>query len=149
VLRQYDEAGAAAAWDQLCAGLAPGGVLVEGTCDEIGRICSWVTLTADGPISLTLACAPEHLDHPRTLAERLPKALIHHNVLPEPIAAFVADLGKAWDHAAPLAVFSARQRWSAAAAALRGRWPILSSARRHRHGEITVAWTAVRPVEWA
>ncbi|MGH3375781.1 MAG: class I SAM-dependent methyltransferase, partial [Actinoallomurus sp.] len=44
VLRQYDEAEAWAAWDRLCAGLAPDGVLVEGTCDEIGRRAVWVTL---------------------------------------------------------------------------------------------------------
>ena len=46
VLRQYEEAEAWAAWDRLCAGLAPGGVLVEGTCDEIGRRAVWVTLRA-------------------------------------------------------------------------------------------------------
>lgn len=45
VLRQYVEAEAWRAWDQLCSGLAPGGVLVEGTCDEIGRRAAWVTLS--------------------------------------------------------------------------------------------------------
>jgi hypothetical protein len=44
VLRQYEEADAWRAWDRLCGGLAPGGVLVEGTCDEIGRRAVWVTL---------------------------------------------------------------------------------------------------------
>ncbi|GAA4519455.1 hypothetical protein GCM10023191_095020 [Actinoallomurus oryzae] len=44
VLRQYEEAEAWRAWDRLCGGLAPGGVLVEGTCDEIGRRAVWVTL---------------------------------------------------------------------------------------------------------
>ncbi|GLY83717.1 class I SAM-dependent methyltransferase [Actinoallomurus iriomotensis] len=44
VLRQYEEAEAWQAWDRLCAGLAPGGVLVEGTCDEIGRRAVWVSL---------------------------------------------------------------------------------------------------------
>jgi hypothetical protein len=44
VLRQYDEDEAWAAWDRLCAGLEPGGVLVEGTCNEIGRRAVWVTL---------------------------------------------------------------------------------------------------------
>ena len=37
VLRQYDEQAAWRAWDRICAGLAPDGGLVEGTCDEIGR----------------------------------------------------------------------------------------------------------------
>ncbi len=46
VLRQYGEAEAWAAWDRLCAGLAPGGVLIEGTCGEIGRLATWVALSA-------------------------------------------------------------------------------------------------------
>jgi hypothetical protein len=49
VLRQYDEAEAWAAWDRLCAGLAPGGELVEGTCDEIGRRAVWVTSRRSAP----------------------------------------------------------------------------------------------------
>jgi hypothetical protein len=36
VLRQYDEATAARAWDAMRAGLAAGGAIVEGTCDELG-----------------------------------------------------------------------------------------------------------------
>jgi hypothetical protein len=54
VLRQYDEEEAWRAWDRLCGGLAPEGVLVEGTCDEIGRRAVWVTLgRADGGSSRT------------------------------------------------------------------------------------------------
>src|SRR4029450_8504546 len=34
VLRQYDEASAAEALDTMRAALCPGGVIVEGTCDE-------------------------------------------------------------------------------------------------------------------
>ncbi|MFB9836400.1 class I SAM-dependent methyltransferase [Actinoallomurus acaciae] len=48
VLRQYDEDEAWRAWDRLCGGLAPGGVLVEGTCDEIGRRAAWETLSRTG-----------------------------------------------------------------------------------------------------
>ncbi|MFL6056658.1 MAG: class I SAM-dependent methyltransferase [Actinoallomurus sp.] len=47
VLRQYGEGEAWAAWDRLCAGLAPDGVLVEGTCGETGRRAAWVTLGRD------------------------------------------------------------------------------------------------------
>ncbi|GAA4634365.1 hypothetical protein GCM10023196_075590 [Actinoallomurus vinaceus] len=52
VLRQYEEDEAWAAWDRLCAGLSPDGVLVEGTCGEIGRRAAWVTLgrRATGPV---------------------------------------------------------------------------------------------------
>ncbi len=145
VLRQYDEPAAAAAWDQLCARLAPGGLLVEGTCDEIGRLGSWVLLGGAGPLSLTLSCALRHLDHPRSIAERLPKSLIHHNVPGRRVHALLAALGAAWDAAAPLAVFGPRQRWLAATATVARSWPVLSPPRRHRFGELTVAWDAVAP----
>ena len=50
VLRQYDEADVAPAWNRMLARLQPGGVLVDGTCDEIGRISSWIAVTpALGP----------------------------------------------------------------------------------------------------
>src|SRR3712207_5119678 len=34
VLRQYDEASAAQAWQTMCAALGPGGLVVGGICDE-------------------------------------------------------------------------------------------------------------------
>ena len=42
VLRQYDEREVAGAWALMTARLQPGGVLVEGTCNEVGRVASWV-----------------------------------------------------------------------------------------------------------
>ncbi len=144
VLRQYEESAALKAWSTMQAGLGAGGVLVEGTCDEIGRIGSWVLLDAGGPISLTLSCAVRHLDHPRSLAERLPKALIHRNVPGEPVHRLLSDLSAAWHTAAPLGVFSPVQRWRAASDALAGAWPV-SAPSRHRFGELTVPWSAVAP----
>jgi hypothetical protein len=38
VLRQYEESEVAAAWNLMQSRLAPGGLLIEGTCDEIGRL---------------------------------------------------------------------------------------------------------------
>lgn len=143
VLRQYDEAAAAEAWATLRTGLAPGGVIVEGTCDEIGRRACWVLIGEDGPVSLTLACRVDSIERPGDLAERLPKALIHHNVEGEAIHALLRDFDAAWAAAAPLATFGARQRWSAACAALAARWPVDHT--RSRHGELTVAWEAVAP----
>ena len=67
VLRQYDEPAAAEAWTTLLAGLAPGGVLVEGTCDEIGRRAAWVQLDAGGPRTLTLAAHLPSLARPGDL----------------------------------------------------------------------------------
>ena len=144
VLRQYDEQPAYAAWDEIVGRLAPGGVLVEGTCDEIGRVGTWVLIDAVGPRSLTFSCSAEHLDRPETLAERLPKVLIHHNVPGEKIFALISALGAAWDAAAGLSVFSNRQRWAAAAASLAEQgWPVLDGPKRWRQGELTVDWSAV------
>ena len=143
VLRQYDEQAAARAWDELRSRIAPGGRIVEGTCDELGRLGGWVLLDAGGPRTLTLSCRVELLDRPATLAERLPKALIHHNVPGQHVHRFVRDLDSAWDASAPLTAFGPRQRWIAACRALAPHWPVDVS--RSRYGEITVAWDAVAP----
>ncbi|MDP9392938.1 MAG: class I SAM-dependent methyltransferase [Actinomycetota bacterium] len=146
VLRQYDESAVAGAWDRLTSRLAPGGVLLDGTCDEVGRRATWVALGADGPVSLTLAAHLGSLDRPSGLAERLPKALIHRNVPGEPVHALLRDLDRAWDVAAPLSAFGARQRWVAAVSALRGSgWPVAGGPARWRLGEVSVAWSAVAP----
>jgi hypothetical protein len=144
VLRQYSEADAAAAWRTMITGLAPGGVLVEGTCDELGRIGSWVLLDTAGPVSLTLSCAPDRLDRPATLAERLPKSLIHHNIPGEPVHRLIADLDRSWAAAAGVGVFSADQRWAAAVAGLTG-WDVRSTRREHRRGLLTVPWADIAP----
>jgi hypothetical protein len=143
VLRQYDEATVASAWTSLVGALAPGGVVVEGTCDELGRLASWVRLDASGPVSLTLAASLSTLDRPATIAERLPKALIHHNVPGQPIHAFMAALDAAWVNAAPVGVFGPRQRWIATVEALAGTWPILDRPPAWRRGEVTIPWTTV------
>ena len=143
VLRQYDEGAAAEAWATLLPRLAPGGVLVEGTCDELGRIGSWVALGAEGPRSLTLSAAVATLHTPATLAERLPKALIHHNVPGRRVHGFLAAVTAAWDSAAPLAAFGPRQRWVGAAERVAADWPVTGGRERWRLGELTVAWEAV------
>jgi hypothetical protein len=148
VLRQYDEAQVAPAWARIVDGLAPGGVLVEGTCDELGRLGCWVLVDATGPVSLTLAARLSTLDTPGTLAERLPKALIHRNVPGEPVHRLLAALDAGWRAAAPLAAFGPRQRWLATVTSLRDAgWPLLDTAHRWRLGELTVPYpgTAAGP----
>lgn len=145
VLRQYPESDAAAAWRTMCAGLAPGGLLIEGTCNEIGRIGAWVLLDAAGPRSLTFVCAPEHLDTPATFAERLPKSLIHHNVPGMAIHELLRDFTAAWATAAPVAVFGPVQRFAAACESLAERWPVLDGRTAHRRGYLTVDWACVAP----
>ncbi|MDP9182514.1 MAG: class I SAM-dependent methyltransferase [Actinomycetota bacterium] len=143
VLRQYDEPAALAAWDTMLAGLQPDGLLLEGTCDEVGRRASWVTLSPSGPVSLTLAANLGSLDRPSSLAERLPKALIHHNVPGQPINALLSALNDAWDRAAPYAAYGPRQRWVAACESLQ--WD-KTGVRRWRDGELTVPWSTVAPL---
>ena len=143
VLRQYPPADAAQAWRTMRARLAPDGLIVEGTCDELGRRACWVLLDATGPRTLTFACQLAGLGRPSELAERLPKALIHRNVPGEPVHALLRDLDAAWDAAAPLRVYGPRQRWLATCAAVRQDWPVRDRAARWRHGELTVDWSAV------
>ena len=146
VLRQYDEESAARAWETMRAALAPGGLVVEGTCDEWGRRSAWVALDADGPLTLTLSTRVADIDTPSDLAERLPKALIHHNVRGQPVRQFLTAFDATWAAAAGLSTFGPRQRWVAAVEGLAAQgWPMVGSTRRWRHGEVTVRWSAVAP----
>jgi hypothetical protein len=169
VLRQYEEAEAWAAWDRLCAGLAPGGVLVEGTCDEIGRRAVWVTLrrrvpgpvpvprraAGGGPVAepyaITFAARLAALPCPSELAERLPKTLIHRNVPGERVHELLGAFDRAWATAAPRSVFGPRQRWIAAVELLARDHPVFTGAPlggrgRWRLGEVTLRWSAVAPL---
>ncbi|MFF6961225.1 class I SAM-dependent methyltransferase [Streptomyces sp. NPDC008317] len=146
VLRQYDESEVAAVWTRLRGRLAPGGLLVEGTCDEIGRRHVWVALGPEGPRSVTFATRLGSLDRPSDLAERLPKALIHRNVPGESVHAFLTAFDRAWASAAPLSTLGARQRWIRAVTSLRADgWPVVDGPARWRQGEVTVAWPALAP----
>ena len=146
VLRQYPEEAVTAAWHDMQSRLAPGGLIVEGTCDEVGRHCSWVLLDRAGPISLTLACDPRHLDQPSDLAERLPKALIHHNVPGQPIHALLTAADRAWATAAGQSVFGPRARWRAMLAALSAEGvPLEEQRRSFRDAVLTVPWATVAP----
>ena len=142
VLRQYEPEAAAQAWRTVTERMAPGGLLVEGTCDEVGRRAAWVALDAAGPRTLTLAAHLPSLPRPSELAERLPKALIHDNVPGSPVHALLTALEDAWDRAAPQAVFGPRARWTAACEGLD--WPG-ADVRRARLGELTVPWSTVAP----
>jgi hypothetical protein len=146
VLRQYGEDEVAGVWDLLRARLAPDGLLVEGTCDEIGRRHVWVAIGPEGPRTVTFATRLGSLDRPSDLAERLPKALIHRNVPGEPVHSFLTAFDRAWASAAPLSALGARQRWIRAVRDLReAGWPVTDGPARWRQGEVTVAWTALAP----
>ena len=147
VLRQYDEGQVEDAWRRMIGRLQPGGVLVEGTCNEVGRIASWVDATTDGPQTLTISLRLAGLDQPSIVAERLPKVLIHRNVPGERIHELMKDLDRWWAVHSGLGVYSPAQRWVAVVQSLKqSGWPVLGVARRWRLGELTVAWDAVAPV---
>lgn len=150
VLRQYEEAEAWHYWRVLRERLAPGGVLVEGTCSEVGHRAVWVGLDADGARTVTFSARFDAFRRPSDLADRLPKTLIHRNVPGEPIHAFLRDWDHAWAVCAPYGSHGARQRWLAAAETLAASWPIVrrppfGGRARWRLGELTVAWQAVDP----
>jgi hypothetical protein len=146
VLRQYDESEVAAAWGTVQDRLAPDGLLVDGTCDELGRRSTWVAVDRTGPLSLTLSWRLRGLESPSDVAERLPKALIHRNVSGEAVHEWLDALDRSWSHAAHHASFGRRQRFLATVSSLRAQgWPVLDGPSRWRLGEVSVAWDAVAP----
>lgn len=147
VLRQYDEGDVAEAWRSMTSRLAKGGMLCEGTCDEIGRIGSWVDVEPGGsPVRFTISLRLAELERPGVVAERLPKALIHRNIPGERVHDLLVALDREWERAAPLSTFGATQRFVAAVSGLKAQgWPVQGSRSRWRLGELTVPWDAVAP----
>lgn len=148
VLRQYDETEVEGPWRTMIDRLDPLGILVEGTCDELGRLGSWITLDASGPLSLTLSWRLRDLDAqrlPSVVAERLPKALIHRNIPGEPVHDLLRLLDDAWRRASPFAPYGARQQAVAAGAEVAEQVPVLGGPARWRLGELTLPWEVVAP----
>ena len=146
VLRQYDETEVAEAWATVQQRLSPDGLLVDGTCDELGRRSAWIAVDRTGPVSLSLSWRLRGLDRPSDIAERLPKSLIHRNVEGEPVHGWLQALDRAWSHAAHHASFGVRQRFLATVDAVsEDGWPVQDGPARWRLGEVTVDWSAVAP----
>jgi hypothetical protein len=147
VLRQYPVEAVPGAWSTMQRQLAPGGLIVDGTCDELGRLCCWVLVDAEGPVSLTLACDPFAIERPSDLAERLPKVLIHHNVSGQPVHTLLSAADRAWASVAGHGVFGPRVRWRAMLDLLRTEGlPVEPPRRRMRDGVLSVPWSDVGPV---
>lgn len=150
VLRQYDERQVLENWRLMASRLDVGGVLVEGTCNEVGRVASWVDATAEGPRTLTVSLRLADLERPSIVAERLPKVLIHRNVPGERVHAFLLEIDRHWQLNAALSVYGPSQRWIATAQGLAtDGWPVLGGRSRWKLGELTVAWEAVAPLGFA
>ncbi len=150
VLRQYEEHEVPAIWHRMAGRLSPAGLLVDGTSNEVGRVASWVGVTAAGPETFTVSLRLAGLERPSVVAERLPKALIHRNVPGERIHALLADLDRFWLHSAGYAEFGPVQHWQETVARLAAAgWSVLTPPRRVRLGELTVPWTEVEPQGFA
>lgn len=146
VLRQYEEADVPGIWRLVQDRLAPDGLFIDGTCDEIGRRVTWIALDSVRPLTLSMSVRFGSFELPSDVAERLPKALIHRNVPGERVHALLQAMDQAWLESAPLASFGNRQRWTAMCRALLdGGWPVHDGPSRWRLGELTVGWDAVAP----
>ncbi|WP_205162112.1 class I SAM-dependent methyltransferase [Arthrobacter roseus] len=131
VLRQYREHEYAAHWATVQSRLAPRGLFIDGTCDEIGRRSTWVAVSAEGPVSLSVSMRFGAFTLPSDVADRLPKALIHRNVPGERTHAWLQAMDRAWLAAAPQSSYGNCQRWIAMCVALQAEgWPLLSSPSR-------------------
>jgi hypothetical protein len=103
-----------------------------------------VALDASGPLTITLAARVADLDRPSDLAERLPKALIHHNVPGEPVYELLRAFDRAWAFSAPYTAFGPRQRWVTAVDKLAAEgWPVVGGRSRWRLGEVTLRWSSL------
>jgi hypothetical protein len=146
VLRQYEEADVDRIWRLVQGRLSPGGLFIDGTCDEIGRRVTWIALDGQRPLSLSMSVRFGSFVLPSEIAERLPKALIHRNVPGERVHDLMRAMDRAWLESAPLAPFGNRQRWRAMCRALLDAgWPVRDGPARWRLGELTVGWEAVAP----
>lgn len=146
VLRQYDEADVPKAWKLMTDRLSENGLLIEGTCNEIGRVSSWLTINKSGPLLFTISLHLGSLEKPSVVAERLPKALIHHNVPGERVNDYLTALDRAWANHSALSTFGAAQRWLAVCEELTAAgWPTVVNRKRWRLGELSVSWDSVRP----
>lgn len=107
VLRQYDEAAVAAALETLSGSLTPGGLVIEGTSDPLGRLLTFnLSEKRSGGLERTaIVLAPTlRADfQPRQFQAVLPKSFIHHAEPGGAIDRFFADWTAAWQHARRLA----------------------------------------------
>ena len=146
VLRQYSETEVLSAWSLMQSRLSKDGLIIEGTCDEIGRVASWITLDKTKPLTFTISLRLQGLDRPSKVAERLPKILIHKNIPGNNIHRYLQELDLAWDKAAGFGAFGSAQRFvQTAKSLLEAGWPIENSPKRWRLGELSVAYEAISP----
>ncbi len=106
VLRQYDEAAVTEALAALAETLTEGGLILEGTCDPLGRLLTFNLYRKDSAAlthaGLLLAPSLRQDFSPRQFQAVLPKNFIHHAQPGGAIDAFFADWHAAWQAARAL-----------------------------------------------
>jgi hypothetical protein len=146
VLRQYQESEVESAWSMMQSRLSKEGIIIEGTCDEIGRVASWITLDIEGPKLFTISLRLRGLEKPSKVAERLPKSLIHKNTEGNKIFDYLVDLDEAFAKAASFAVFGPSQRFIQTAKLMQQKgWAIQHQPKRWALGELTISYPLVSP----
>ncbi len=149
VLRQYEEPAAREAWRLMGERLAPGGLILEGTCSPFGRIMAVQLLRrrAEGLVDAGLLFSTnfrtaEPLE-PSLFQGVLPKHLIHRVVAGTPVARFFGDWEVAWAEARAVEAFGRRQVWVRAAHGLAARgWDVLLDPWLLRRGFLRVGLAA-------
>ena len=105
VLRQYPEAAVAEALTALAGPLTPGGLLLEGTSDPLGRLLTFNLYQKPAPgqplerVALVLAPSLHAGFLPRQFQPVLPKNFIHHAEPGGSIDRFFGAWHAAWQHA--------------------------------------------------
>ncbi|MCC7362639.1 MAG: hypothetical protein IT317_24375 [Anaerolineales bacterium] len=103
VLRQYTEAAVAEALTALAAPLTPGGLILEGTSDPLGRLLTFNLYQKQGAeltrTALVLAPSLHAGFLPRQFQAVLPKNFIHHAEPGGPIDGFFGAWHAAWQRA--------------------------------------------------
>ena len=136
----------------MIARLQPGGLLVEGTCDEVGRVCELGRRStrparrrsrsrSGSPSSRRRRSSPSGCRR-RSSTATCPASAIHD---------LLVELDRAWATHAPLSVYGPVQRWQATVATLREAGhpvldtPPLGGRARWRLGELSLPWSTVAP----
>lgn len=144
VLRQYSEDEVAEALAQMSLALEPGGLLVEGTCDPLGRMVAFdvyrnseAGLVHQSVVFGTSFRQPVEPTEFRTIA---PKRLIHRMFDDAP-ARFFGDWERSYHRARGRGCTAPRTRWAVAARALRSEFghPVDTRERLLRRGYLALA----------
>ena len=129
VLRQYDEAEATSAIDQIMSQVLPGGLLIDGTSDPYGRV--WTaslirrSVAGEGPgwtlEALVLGANLGVGFDPEAFQTRLPKSFIHRMTEGDPVFRFMEDFKAAARDTRGSETWGPRAWFTAAGGALIGR----------------------------